>query len=206
MQSPLQITVTKSQVIIEDLSFSRQLVEKEFPEYWELLKDGDKKILGASYIIGNKDNGVKYTDGSFKEWPTESQALNLFALSKHDIASQKIHLDEQKKDKQKKKEETFYITDHQIFRAPFSDRPALIKQYNLERGRDKFYSVDDINNWLTSRKNEYLSNCDWTQLPDVDLTDEEKNEWKEYRALLRKLNKSSDPINEITIPTRPDRR
>lgn len=38
-----------------------------------------------------------------------------------------------------------------------------------------------------SIRNNYLLQSDWTQLPDVDLTDVEKDRWKVYRQALRDM-------------------
>jgi len=32
-----------------------------------------------------------------------------------------------------------------------------------------------------------LKNCDWTQLADAELTEEQKEKWKEYRKNLRNV-------------------
>lgn len=41
-----------------------------------------------------------------------------------------------------------------------------------------------------------LAECDWTQLPDTQLTDTKKAEWASYRTLLRDLpSNTSDPAN-----------
>lgn len=40
-------------------------------------------------------------------------------------------------------------------------------------------------NAIRIKRNELLLNSDWTQIPDVELTN--KNEWKTYRKLLRDL-------------------
>lgn len=38
-----------------------------------------------------------------------------------------------------------------------------------------------------SKRNELLISSDWTQLPDVDLTQTEKDRWKAYRQKLRDM-------------------
>lgn len=47
-------------------------------------------------------------------------------------------------------------------------------------------------------KNFLLFKTDWTQLPDVDLTQEEKDAWKVFRQELRDLD-----VNRIYIETWP---
>jgi len=59
--------------------------------------------------------------------------------------------------------------------------------------------------WSTIRsiRNEYLQECDWTQLADSPLTDEEKQEWSIYRQKLRDITLQEDPFN-INWPTKPN--
>jgi hypothetical protein len=51
-------------------------------------------------------------------------------------------------------------------------------------------------------RNQYLSQCDWTQLPDSPLTTEQKTAWATYRQDLRDVTLQTDPFN-ITWPTKP---
>jgi hypothetical protein len=51
-------------------------------------------------------------------------------------------------------------------------------------------------------RNQYLSQSDWTQLPDSPLTTEEKSEWVTYRQELRDITLQQDPFN-IIWPTKP---
>lgn len=61
------------------------------------------------------------------------------------------------------------------------------------------------NKWseVRSVRNLYLSECDWTQLPDSPLTPEKKEEWAVYRQELRDVTSQPDPFN-ITWPTKPE--
>lgn len=52
------------------------------------------------------------------------------------------------------------------------------------------------------QRNQYLSQCDWTQLPDSPLTPEKKQEWAVYRQSLRDVTLQPDPFN-ITWPIKP---
>jgi hypothetical protein len=51
-------------------------------------------------------------------------------------------------------------------------------------------------------RNQYLSDCDWTQLSDSPLTIEQKTAWAEYRQELRDVTLQEDPFN-IVFPTKP---
>jgi hypothetical protein len=57
-------------------------------------------------------------------------------------------------------------------------RNFIIKTLTQEEKLDK---------WVRGRRDNELYNCDWTQLPDNDLTDEERVKWLEYRSYLRKM-------------------
>lgn len=68
-------------------------------------------------------------------------------------------------------------------------------------------SVDEINQeiasqWenIRSERNNLLSSCDWTVLPDAPISN--KQEWIDYRQLLRDITKQSDPFN-IIFPAPP---
>lgn len=52
------------------------------------------------------------------------------------------------------------------------------------------------------QRNQYLSQCDWTQLADSPLTTEKKQEWAVYRQDLRDVTLQTDPFN-ITWPKKP---
>ncbi len=60
-------------------------------------------------------------------------------------------------------------------------------------------------------RNNLLFLSDWTQMPDCQLTDDKKTEWKTYRQALRDLPAKTTPsINErenltnVTWPTKPE--
>jgi hypothetical protein len=56
-----------------------------------------------------------------------------------------------------------------------------------------FESFSELLLTIRIRKNTLLLDSDWTQLQDVPLTEDKKNEWKVYRQTLR------DILNTITI-------
>lgn len=55
---------------------------------------------------------------------------------------------------------------------------------------------------IRSRRNELLSACDWTQLPDAKLGPVAKREWADYRQELRDITRQPDP-DAVTWPQRP---
>jgi hypothetical protein len=56
---------------------------------------------------------------------------------------------------------------------------------------------------IRNQRNVLLSECDWTQLYDVDLSDEDKNKWKEYRQSLRNITEQDDFPFNIEWPSAP---
>lgn len=58
-------------------------------------------------------------------------------------------------------------------------------------------------NLLRQKRNELLIESDWTQLPDTDLTPEQKQEWILYRKALRDLPSSTIDVYNPIWPTKP---
>lgn len=56
---------------------------------------------------------------------------------------------------------------------------------------------------VRSIRNEKLFETDWTQLPDVDLTDTQREKWKEYRQNLRDLPADPGFPQNIEWPEQP---
>lgn len=59
---------------------------------------------------------------------------------------------------------------------------------------------------IRRQRNIRLMNSDWTQLPDVALSEEEKTAWKNYRQLLRDItsNLTATTMEEIVWPIPPN--
>jgi hypothetical protein len=58
-------------------------------------------------------------------------------------------------------------------------------------------------NVLRNQRNVLLSQCDWTQLPDADLTDKEKEAWLKYRQALRDLPTQFTDLTKLKFPKKP---
>jgi len=58
---------------------------------------------------------------------------------------------------------------------------------------------------LRDKRNNLLRLTDWTSLPDVNLTDEQRTNWREYRQSLRDFpSQVSDPTDpDLNWPQRP---
>lgn len=66
-----------------------------------------------------------------------------------------------------------------------------------------------LDKWVRGRRDHELYNCDWTQLPDNDLTDEEREKWLAHRKYLRDMTKTYANVShpdEIVWPEPPLRR
>lgn len=66
---------------------------------------------------------------------------------------------------------------------------------------------DELQN-VRAKRNKLLTDCDWTQLADADLTTEEKKQWVKYRKQLRDLlNREGTMKNPFGVkwPTPPDK-
>ena len=60
---------------------------------------------------------------------------------------------------------------------------------------------------LRGRRNYLLQECDWTDLPNADLTDEKKSEWQIYRTNLRDITNGLTTIEEVkavVFPIKPN--
>lgn len=50
---------------------------------------------------------------------------------------------------------------------------------------------------IRTKRNQLLTECDWTQLPDAPLTAEQKQAWAVYRQALRDMPETCDPCNPV---------
>ena len=57
---------------------------------------------------------------------------------------------------------------------------------------------------IRSRRDSYLSDCDWTQLLDNQLSESEREEWRVYRQLLRDVTETFENPEEVVWPDSPD--
>jgi hypothetical protein len=60
--------------------------------------------------------------------------------------------------------------------------------------------------YLRRERDKKLKGCDWTQLPDAPLTEQQKTEWQTYRQALRDVplnNSNVTSLDEVVWPTPP---
>ena len=73
------------------------------------------------------------------------------------------------------------------------------EKLEIEYYNNHIASIQAMEN-LRSKRNQLLTESDWTQSRDVFLSNDE--EWKTYRQQLRDLPKNTDPMNPVW-PTKP---
>lgn len=52
-------------------------------------------------------------------------------------------------------------------------------------------------------RGQLLTICDWTQLPDAPLTDNERLAWQQYRQALRDLPQTYPNPDDVVFPEQP---
>lgn len=84
-----------------------------------------------------------------------------------------------------------YIEDGQVFTIA------------VEPLTDSEIEANTESQWakIRNQRDQLLSSCDWTQLPDVTIPN--KTEWASYRQELRDVTKQQDPYN-IVWPIEPN--
>lgn len=79
---------------------------------------------------------------------------------------------------------------------------SLIK--TNDDGKIIFPTIDDKWNIIRSVRNDLLQQCDWTQLPDVSLTNEQKLAWSQYRQMLRNVTEDFTNPDDVIFPEAPN--
>jgi hypothetical protein len=75
------------------------------------------------------------------------------------------------------------------------------KDYIEYQVKDIYY-VDETS--IIDTRNRELLKSDWTQLPDVPLTESQVNSWREYRQELRDITEQSGYPENINWPVKPE--
>lgn len=83
-----------------------------------------------------------------------------------------------------------------IFYEPFEFVEMM--KFPTRESRDVAKMVQ-FRNW---RERE-LTRTDFTQMPDVDLSDEERLVWRKYRQTLRDLPQTHSRVDDFIFPERP---
>ncbi len=70
---------------------------------------------------------------------------------------------------------------------------------------DAMFEAADLDlGMVRGQRNATLRDCDWTQLDDAPLTDEQRAEWVAYRQDLRDLPATYSRVSEVVWPTPPE--
>ena len=81
-----------------------------------------------------------------------------------------------------------------------------ISEYNTKQTTWNNGAFDRAMKDLRIKRDNLLTECDWTQSPDSPLTDANKTEWATYRQALRDITNGLDTVekcNNVTWPTKP---
>jgi hypothetical protein len=93
----------------------------------------------------------------------------------------------------------FYVENNLPINIPLAPNSYSVFNYDTKQWIDPRTNETQ---WVLvkSQRNKLLADSDWTQLPDVTLSN--KTEWATYRQELRDITKQTDPFN-IIWPTPP---
>ena len=201
--SEREIYINNDEIIIEDVTMSFNIIREKFKDLCLLIEPEDKTIKQLIYVEGNPENKVVYTDEETKKLPSDSPDFDNLLANKYVFQFEQT--EEIKRQKLNKNYAALSVDFEIIFKASFNQRTKLVSKYCYERGSINKPTVEEYNLFLNSHKKMLLLNSDWTQLNDTQATfsEPEKSAWIDYRSILRQLDKSSDPLKDILIPTQP---
>ena len=84
-----------------------------------------------------------------------------------------------------------------------SDYRAYLEWVSLGNTPDPVIPDEKTWNEIIGQRNQLLQASDWTQLPDVPLTTEERAEWVTYRSEVRTVTERFSNPNDVVFPTSP---
>jgi hypothetical protein len=79
--------------------------------------------------------------------------------------------------------------------APFTYAEYVAKYAEIEADQPTYH--------LRKHRNQMLSECDWTQVPDSPLDDATKALWATYRQALRDITNTYTSLDTVVWPTKP---
>lgn len=154
----------------------------------------------------NELNQIVYSMVTRGEYPTPATLISDEAQRKElaDLKAEKIPRPSTKKE---------YLDTLARLEKEIADIAVLNKQNNEETASsrkaidDKFEAdiaalkQDETAQWSAIRavRTQLLTDCDWTQIPDVPLTDEQRKAWQEYRQALRDIPQQLGDQDAIKI-------
>lgn len=103
-------------------------------------------------------------------------------------------------DKQCSEGETFYLDCEAGYTHIIDDKPVVVEvvyKTHIPEPTPEQKTAE-----MRKRRNSLLRSSDWTQMPDVALSDEQRTAWQVYRQALRDITIDCDPYN-IVWPVMP---
>jgi len=101
-------------------------------------------------------------------------------------------------------EDRFAFINTHFWEGEWKERVPSPNRHALWIEDEWVWDHEDLLNDVRLVRNNLLSVCDWTQLPDVDLTEEQKDSWTSYRQSLRDLSFVSSNITCLEDVPWPD--
>ncbi|WP_417526933.1 tail fiber assembly protein [Marinomonas shanghaiensis] len=65
-------------------------------------------------------------------------------------------------------------------------------------------TVDELWDYIRFHRDQLIAETDWTQVADVQLSDEKKKVWADYRQGLRDLPQQYENPSDVVWPTKPE--
>ena len=79
------------------------------------------------------------------------------------------------------------------------------KELIVSGGQITFQDIIPVITWdeIRAERNLLLTQSDWTQIPDAELTPDQQNAWKEYRKELRRIPETFQTPDQVVWPSKP---
>ena len=161
-----------------------------------IIVDGKTEFIGEDYWNDNIQNIL------YPFWTSDKDRLihlNYFSDGSYGIEKKKYVYDRATKERAWKTYQWREPTESEVaqiaetikekyFEYQDTDQETIQEKLYNEYGRWAKVSWEGIR----MIRNFLLGDCDWTQMPDADLTDELKAQWTAYRAKLRSIPQDYD--------------
>ena len=99
----------------------------------------------------------------------------------------------------------FFTEDELSEALPTGFNQETCGDYIYSNGAVRFEAVPNevLVGGIREKRDELLSESDWTQVPDSPLSDAKKAEWATYRQALRDMTEGYIPVENPVYPTPP---
>jgi len=92
------------------------------------------------------------------------------------------------------------LTQYIVRVTPVPDEQDYV-EYQI---KDIVYTDEELTEMTKTERNNKLAKSDWTQLPDVSLSEEKVQQWRVYRQDLRDITEQSEYPKNINWPVKPE--